>query len=418
MEGEVRSVAGLTTRPGRKSGKKQIVRRLRNATTDKRIEVSILFPCRNEEVTIKDCLKEADSALREAKVKGELVVVDNGSTDRSARIALEAGARVLRCAILGYGAALDCGIQDAKGRYILMLDADGSYDPGGLPSFLERLRAGDDMVIGNRFLGEIHPGAMPWKNRYLGNPVLSFLGRCMFGLSLGDFHCGIRAFRSEQIMKLGLQSLGMEYATEMIVRAGLAGLRIGEVPVVLRRDRRGRPSHLRPWRDGWRHLRFMLLFSPRWLFLVPGLALACGSFALGAYASIGGQAQGREIFYLLSFLGITAGYQFFLFGMLTRVFGVENGFLPEPKGYRNLFRRFNLERGILAGLLAMLAGTLLILLGVASDSKGPDFPWVKALGAGLLLSIGLQTLLSSFLFSFLGISFRMKKSKRKRDDNL
>ena len=405
----MRSTAGLTSRSGLKSSKNKIGRHLRNATTQKRVEISILFPCRDEEVTIQDCLKEADSALREANVMGELVVVDNGSTDRSAQIARQAGARVIRCEIPGYGAALDCGIQFAKGRYILMLDADGSYDPGGVSAFLERLRAGDDMVIGNRFLGGIQPGAMPWKNRYLGNPVLSFLGRWMFGLSLGDFHCGIRAFRREAILKLGLQSLGMEYATEMIVRAGLAGLRIGEVPVVLRRDQRGRPSHLRPWRDGWRHLRFMLLFSPRWLFLVPGLALGCGAFALGAYASIGDGVQGQEILFLLSILGITAGYQFFLFGMLTRVFGVENGFLPEPKGYRNLFRQFNLERGILAGLSTMLAGTIIILKLVASDSKGPDFPWPKALAGGLLLSVGLQTLLSSFLFSFLGISFRMRK---------
>lgn len=409
MEREVRSPVEFINRPGSKSREKKIVRRLRNATADKRIEVSILFPCRNEEMTIRDCLKEADSVLREANVRGELVVVDNGSTDRSARIALEAGARVIRCEIPGYGAALDCGVQGAKGRFILMLDADGSYDPRGLPLFLTQLRAGDDMVVGNRFVGGIQPGAMPWKNRYLGNPVLSFLGRCMFGLSLGDFHCGIRAFRRIAILKLCLQSIGMEYATEMIVRAGLTGLRIGEVPVVLRRDRRGRPSHLRPWRDGWRHLRFMLLFSPRWLFLVPGLALVCGAFALGAYASIGGADQGREILLLLSFLGITAGYQFFLFGMLTRVFGVENGFLPEPEGYRNLFRRFNLERGILAGLLGMLAGTLLLFLEVASELRGAEFSWPKALGAGLLLSIGLQTLLSSFLFSFLGISFRMKK---------
>ena len=405
----MRSTAGLTSISGLKSGKNKIGRHLRNKMGQKRIELCILFPCRNEEVTIQDCLKEADSALREANVMGELVVVDNGSTDRSAQLARQAGVRVIRCEIPGYGAALDCGIQFAKGRYILMLDADGSYDPGGVSAFLERLRAGDDMVIGNRFLGGIQPGAMPWKNRYLGNPVLSFLGRWMFGLSLGDFHCGIRAFRREAILKLGLQSLGMEYATEMIVRAGLAGLRIGEVPVVLRRDRRGRPSHLRPWRDGWRHLRFMLLFSPRWLFLVPGLTLGCGALALGVYGWIGGADRGREILFLLSFLGVTAGYQFFLFGMLTRVFGVENGFLPEPKGYRNLFRRFNLERGILAGLLAMLAGTLVLFLEFASVSSGADFPWPKTLGAGLLLSTGLQTLLSSFLFSFLGMSFRIKK---------
>jgi len=395
---------------GTKYEKGIIMRHLRNATGHKGIEVSILFPCRNEDVTIKDCLKEADLALRNTKVRGELVVVDNGSTDRSAQIARQAGARVIRCEIPGYGAALDYGIHAAKGRYILMLDADGSYDPKGLPAFLKRLRAGDDMVIGNRFLGGIEPGAMPWKNRYIGNPVLSFFGRFMFDLSLGDFHCGIRAFRREAILKLGLQGLGMEYATEMIVRAGLAGLRIGEVPVVLGRDRRGRTSHLRPWRDGWRHLRFMLLFSPRWLFLIPGLVLGCGALALGAYASIGGAAQGQEFLFLLSFLGITAGYQFFLFGMMTRVFGVENGFLPEPKGYRNLFRRFNLERGILTGLLAMLAGTFLLFLEIASLSKGADFPWPKALGSGLLLSMGLQTVLGSFLFSFLGLSFRKKKN--------
>ena len=411
----MRSAQELTSRSGLKFGKDKIVRRLRNATTQKRIEITILFPCRDEEVTIQDCLKEADTALRNAKVIGELVVVDNGSTDRSAQLARHAGARVIRCEIPGYGAALDCGIHAAKGRYILMLDADGSYDPGGLLLFLKRLRDGDDMVIGNRFLGGIQPGAMPWKNRYLGNPVLSFLGRWMFGLPLGDFHCGFRAFRRKAILKLGLQGLGMEYATEMIVRAGLTGLRIGEVPVVLRRDRRGRPSHLRPWRDGWRHLRFMLLFSPRWLFLVPGIALGCGALGLGTFASIGSKAQGREILFLLSFLGITAGYQFFLFGMLTRVFGVETGFLPEPKGYRNLFRRFNLERGILAGLLGMLAGTLLLFLEVASESRGAEFSSPKALGAGLLLSMGLQTLLSSFLFSFLGISFRMKKEKSNRD---
>jgi len=409
----MRSSVELTAMSGQKSCKDKIGRRLRNETGHKEIEVSILFPCRNEEVTIQDCLKEAEIALRNTKVRGELVVVDNGSTDRSAQIAREAGARVIRCQIPGYGAALDCGILAAKGRYVLMLDSDGSYDPKGLPAFLKRLRVGDDMVIGNRFVGGIEPGAMPWKNRYIGNPILSFLGRFMFGLSLGDFHCGIRAFRRDAILKLGLQGLGMEYATEMIVRAGLTGLRIGEVPVILRRDRRDRSSHLRPWRDGWRHLRFMLLFSPRWLFLVPGLALGCGALALGVYGWIGGADRGREILFLLSFLGVTAGYQFFLFGMLTRVFGVENGFLPEPKGYRNLFKRFNLERGILAGLAAMLAGALLIFLVVASDSRGPDFPWPKALGGGLLISIGLQTLLSSFLFSFLGISFRMKKIKRR-----
>ena len=270
------------------------------------VAVSLVLPCRNEEGTIAACVEEAWRALGKAEVSGEVVVVDNDSDDDSASVAKKCGARVVPCLVPGYGAALDCGIQAARGRYVLMLGADGSYDPGSLPEFINRLRRGDVLVVGNRFRGGIESGAMPWKNRVLGNPFLSWLGRVMFGVKIGDFHCGIRAFRREAILQLGLQSTGMEYASEMIVRSALARLRIGEVPVVLRRDRRGRASHLRPWRDGWRHLRFLLLFSPRWLFVIPGLALMVLGSIMGVLSAWGWAESGNGMLLLLSFLGVTA----------------------------------------------------------------------------------------------------------------
>lgn len=379
--------------------------------------VTIVFPCRNEERTVAECVREGWKALAAAGVSGEVLVVDNGSEDSSAAVARKAGARVVSCATPGYGAALDHGVGRARGCQVLMLDADGSYDPKSLADFLCRLQEGYDLVIGNRFRGGIEKGAMPWKNQYLGNPVLSLLGRLMFGVPVGDFHCGIRAFRRESIRGLGLQSFGMEYASEMIVRAGLAGLRIAEVPVILRRDRRGRSSHLRPWRDGWRHLRFLLLFSPRWLFLIPGFVLILVGLVLAGVGVGPWPIDFKEPLVLLSSVALGAGYQFFLFGMLARVFGVENGFLPEPKGYRGLFRLFNLERGLLAGALVTTAGALVLGASLVLALRGELFPWELALGGGLLLSIGLQTVLTSFVFSFLGLSFKktdVRTSTQKR----
>jgi len=374
-----------------------------------RLTVSVVLPCRNEELTIAACVREVRQALAGSGVSGEVVVVDNDSDDNSASLARKSGARVVTCNERGYGAALECGIDAALGRYVLMLDADGSYDPSSLPQFLGCLRQGHDLVIGNRFRGGIEAGAMPWKNRYLGNPILSWLGRVMFGVAVGDFHCGIRAFRRSSIRELRLQSTGMEYASEMIVRARLAGLRIGEIPVILRCDRRERGSHLRPWRDGWRHLRFFLLFSPHWLFVAPGLFLACFGLVLGVIFAGAGWPSGRGgMLLILSFLGVSSGYQFFLFGMMTRVFGVENGFLPEPSGYRALFRCFTLERGLLAGALAGLAG--LAMLGVmVAQERTENIIGSWGLAGGLLASIGLQTILTSFFFSFLGLSFRKRR---------
>jgi hypothetical protein len=231
----------------------------------------VVLPCLNEARTITGCVREAMDALAAAGIAGEVVVADNGSTDGSQELATRAGARVVPIAIKGYGNALRGGIAAARGRFILMGDADGSYHFGHLPRFVERLRAGADLVMGNRFLGGIAPGAMPWKNRHIGNPVLSFIGRLFFRTGIGDFHCGLRAFTVEAYRRMDLRTTGMELASEIVIKSVLFGMRIEEVPTVLRKDGRDRPPHLRPWRDGWRHLRFMLLFSPRWLFWYPGI---------------------------------------------------------------------------------------------------------------------------------------------------
>ncbi len=262
----------------------------------KELELTIVLPCLNEAETLGVCLDKAFTSIRELGIAGEVVVADNGSTDGSQEIAEKAGARVVAIPRRGYGAALRGGIAAAAGEYILMADADDSYALDQIGPFVEALRGGADMVIGNRFQGGIEPGAMPFLHRRLGNPVLSRLGRLFFKIGVGDFHCGMRAFRRDKILALGLQTEGMEFASEMVVRASLAHLRIDEVPTVLRPDGRSRPPHLRTWRDGWRHLRFLLAFSPRWLFFYPAFALAVvGALGLG-WLSFGPQRVGNVTF--------------------------------------------------------------------------------------------------------------------------
>src|ERR1700760_783421 len=244
--------------------------------------VTILMPCLNEAETLAFCVRQAVAALRDNNIAGEVVVADNGSTDGSQKIATDEGARVVAVPIRGYGAALMAGIESAKGKYVLMADADGSYDFGHRPHFLPKLEEGTDLVMGNRFRGEIKPGAMPPLHKYLGNPVLSFIGRLFFGIPVRDFHCGIRAMRRDAILGLNLRTTGMEFASEMVVKASLANLRLTEVPTTLSPDGRSRPPHLRSWRDGWRHLRFLLLYSPRWLFFYPGIFTLIVGLALSA----------------------------------------------------------------------------------------------------------------------------------------
>src|ERR1700678_3126810 len=246
------------------------------------MELTILMPCLDEALTVEICVQKARAYLNRAGITGEILVADNGSTDGSQSLAEAAGGRVVQIESKGYGAALIGGIEAAKGRFVIMADADDSYDFTDLDGFVDRLRRGFKILIGNRFQGKIKPGAMPLLNRYLGNPVLSLIGRTLFASPIGDFHCGLRGFERQAILGLNLRAPGMEFASEMVVKASLASLRIAEVPTTLSPDGRQRAPHLRPWRDGWRHLRFMLLRSPQWLFLYPGLLLA----AIGLLGSV------------------------------------------------------------------------------------------------------------------------------------
>ena len=327
------------------------------------LEVSILMPCLNEAETIAGCVREALAALAAAGVAGEVLVADNGSSDESPALARAAGARVVEVPGRGYGNALAGGIAAARGRYVLMGDADGSYDFGELPRFLGALRGGADLAMGCRLPaggGRILPGAMPWKHRWIGNPLLTFLGRLFFTAPIHDFHCGLRAFRREALLGLGLQCPGMEYASEMVVRATFARLVVTEVPVTLRPDGRSRPPHLRSWRDGWRHLRFMLLFSPRWLYLMPGLALAGLSLALFLRLMLGPWTVGGVTFdvnsLILASAGLVAGVQTVLLGMLAKASAVQLGIVPPSPPLSRLQQLRPVELGIGCGLALMLLG--------------------------------------------------------------
>jgi glycosyltransferase involved in cell wall biosynthesis len=326
------------------------------------LELTILMPCLNEADTLEGCIRAARGFLDEHNVSGEVLVADNGSTDGSTQIAAAAGARVVNVPVRGYGAALIAGIDAAQGRFVIMGDADGSYDFSHLELYVERLRAGADLVMGDRFKGGIAPGAMPWLHRYLGNPVLSFIGRLFFRSSIRDFHCGLRGFSRDAVNKLGLVSPGMEFASEMVAKAALAGCRIEEVPTTLRPDGRNRPPHLRTWRDGWRHLRFLLLFCPRWLFLYPGLLLLFGG-AIGFAAlhpSLGLPfAQGARVHSLLYMAGaIILGMQLLQLAILTKWLGVVSGIVPEPRWLTRSKPLHTVEAGLLVGGTLFLLGLL------------------------------------------------------------
>lgn len=244
-------------------------------------EFSVVLPCLNEAETLAKCIEKAQRAFRELGIDGEVVVGDNGSTDGSQQIAERLGARVIPVAEKGYGNALRGGVVAARGKYLIMGDSDDSYDFSAISPFVGKLRQGYDLVMGNRFRGGIMPGAMPWKHKWIGNPVLSFIGRLLFHCPVRDFHCGMRGFSKDAYERMKLQTTGMEFASEMVIKSTLLQMRIDEVPTILYKDGRSRPPHLRSWRDGWRHLRFMLLFSPRWLFLYPGAASTRGVSGLG-----------------------------------------------------------------------------------------------------------------------------------------
>jgi glycosyltransferase involved in cell wall biosynthesis len=378
------------------------------------IELSIVMPCLNESETLAACIAKARAFLTDFGIGGEVVVADNGSTDGSQEIARRLGARVVPVARTGYGAALMGGIEAARGRYIVMGDADDSYDFARLAPFVEALRDGADVVMGNRFAGGIAPGAMPFLHRYLGNPVLSFLGRLFFGIPVRDFHCGLRAFRADAVRALGLSTTGMEFASEMVVRSALAGLVIVEVPTTLQPDGRSRPPHLRTWRDGWRHLKFLLMFSPRWLFLIPGLSLIAIGVLLATLLSWGPVAvYGDVVLDVNSFISacffVITGVQLLSFGAISRTYAAISGFLPGNARARVLLDHATTDRLALAGVLIAVPGVALFgyaLNAWAATDFGPlPDPLIPrmVLGGMTMIAIGIQVLFTGFVLGILKI---------------
>jgi glycosyltransferase involved in cell wall biosynthesis len=380
------------------------------------LELTVVIPCLNEARTLEGCVREAMDALAASGIAGEVVVADNGSTDGSQEIATRAGARVVPVAIKGYGNALRGGIAAARGRFILMGDADGSYDFSHLPRFVERLRAGADLVMGNRFLGGIAPGAMPWKNRHIGNPVLSFVGRLFFRTGIGDFHCGLRAFSVDAYRRMDLRTTGMELASEIVIKSVLFGLRVEEVPTVLRKDGRDRPPHLRPWRDGWRHLRFMLLFSPRWLFWYPGILLMAVGIIMGIALVRGPLPLGRVTLdvhtLLFAAVAVLIGFQAASFAVLSKFVATKAGLRRAEAGFEDWFRHLTLESGLVSGALLVVAGLAVSLNAVYSWS-GQGFGRLQpaetlrlVIPGALFLVLGSQMILTSFFLGVLRLDTR------------
>lgn len=376
-------------------------------------EVSVVMPCLNEALTLEVCIAKARDAMALHDISGEVIIADNGSSDGSQRIARQAGARVVDVERKGYGSALLGGIAAARGKYVIMGDADDSYDFTHIPRFVERLREGNELVMGNRFLGGIMPGAMPPLHRYLGNPVLSGIGRLLFHSPSGDFHCGLRGFSKRAIDSLGLKTPGMEFASEMVVKATIHELKICEVPTTLSPDGRDRPPHLRSWRDGWRHLRFMLLFSPRWLFFYPGALLALVGVFVMACLLPGARTIGGVTFDVHSLLfaaaAILVGFQAVLFSLLGKVFGMNTGLMPYTPFWKRLFRRVGLETGLVFGGALFLTG-LGLSIGAVGAWSNVEFGPLDAhrtlrlvIPAALLLVLGCQIVMSSFFFSVLGL---------------
>jgi glycosyltransferase involved in cell wall biosynthesis len=377
-------------------------------------ELTILMPCLNEAETLERCISKARSFLIRSGTVGEILIADNGSTDGSQSIAQMHGARVVAISERGYGSALRGGIKAAQGRFVIMGDSDDSYDFSRLDDFLQRLREGHQLVMGNRFKGGIAPGAMPRLHRYLGNPVLSAVGRLFFRSPCGDFHCGLRGFDRDAIHSLDLHAPGMEFASEMLVKATMHGLLVTEVPTTLSPDGRSRPPHLRSWRDGWRHLRFLLLFSPRWLFIYPGLAL----FSIGLGGTCWLLPQARMVFGTIildihtlfyAALCIVLGVQSMQFGVFAKLYGIHEGLVPPDPSFDRLVRVLSLENGLLASAVLLLMG---LGLGVAALSTwgsvafgalSPETVMRIVIPSGTCILLAFQTAYGAFFMSLLGI---------------
>lgn len=380
------------------------------------MELSVVLPCLNEAETLAVCIRKARASMNELGIDGEVVIADNGSTDGSQDIARSEGARVVDVPTRGYGAALIAGITDAKGTFVIMGDADDSYDLSNLGPFIEALRGGAELVMGNRFAGGIAPGAMPALHRYLGNPVLTAVGRVLFRSPVKDFHCGLRGFRRDAILELDLRTTGMEFASEMVVKATLNKLNIVEVPTTLSPDGRSRPPHLRTWRDGWRHLRFLLLYSPRWLFLYPGMVLFIMGLVLGGVLLTGPIQIGEHALdvsaLVYSMAAVLIGFQAILFAAFSRAFVANEGLMPPSPGMQKAFKVLNLERGLIIGLLMLVLGVGLAIYGFIHWGS-VDFGALNArdairlaVPAATLSVLGFETIMGSFFLSVLGLSRR------------
>jgi len=383
---------------------------------DSTLRLSIVMPCLNEAETLEICIRKARQFLDQHKIEGEVVIADNGSTDGSQQIARQAGARVVDIPQKGYGSALMGGIAAAENEFIIMGDADDSYDFTNLQAFVDALKNGAELVMGNRFKGGIRPGAMPFLHRYLGNPVLSGIARLFFKSDIGDFHCGLRGFRKSSILLLDLQTTGMEFASEMVVKAAMRGLNVVEVPTVLYTDGHTRPPHLRTWFDGWRHLKFLLLYSPKWLFFYPGIALTILGILVSIPLLFGPVQIGRvkldinTLMYapLLTIIGV----QPVLFSLFTYVFGVNSNLLPDDKSTDKFLSRTGLEKGLILGGVMILLGFASSLGAVIYWSENrfgdidPTFSMRLVIPGAILFTLGFEILFASFFISILNIKLK------------
>jgi Glycosyltransferases involved in cell wall biogenesis len=388
-----------------------------------RIELTIVMPCLNEAETLARCIENARLGIQRAGVRGQILIADNGSKDSSALIAEKLGACVIHVKEKGYGHAVRAGVQAASGQWILMGDADDSYDFSEAERFVEKFQEGCELIMGCRLPsggGKILPGAMPWKNRWIGNPVLSFIGRSFFKCPAHDFHSGLRGFTKEAFEKMDLQTTGMEFASEMVIKATLKKLRIAEVPVTLSKDGRSRPPHLKPWRDGWRHLRFMLLFSPRWLFLYPGIFLSLLGMIIAGRLSLSSFQIGGVVFSVgtlaVACMTVVIGFQLIAFAFFFKVFAIAEELLPDDPKLSRLLKIFTLEKGILLAMAMLLTGVILFVrsVWVWKQAHYGILPSTeenlrRLIPAATLIALGIQGIFSSFFMSALGL----KTAKRK-----
>lgn len=381
-----------------------------NTLKENELELTILMPCLNEAETLEICIKKASTFLKENNVSGEVLIADNGSSDGSQEIARQNGARVVDIAEKGYGSALRGGCDQAYGKYVIMGDADDSYDFLNLMPFLEKLREGYELVMGNRFRGGIEKGAMPPLHRYLGNPVLSFIGRLFYPSDIKDFHCGLRGYQKESIQSLDLQTTGMEYASEMVVQATLHQLKMIEVPTTLSPDGRSRPPHLRSWHDGWRHLKFLMMYSPNWTFLYPGAILSLIGILMMVVTGLGSATIGDVHFSINTMMygaaSLLVGVNIIMFSLFTKAYAIQSGFIPNSNRSLTNIEKLTVEKGVVIGLLLTLAGIIITIIAFViwgNNSFGnlePEVMTKITIPAATLIAMGVEVIFASF---FLGI---------------